>query len=112
MPTGNEYSAVHFGQQDQSYKQTDREMSGGLDPRIGGPLGPSSQGSYPNTFDREAGSEPMTPSGYPEEVFRHIPATGPPEWYTQTERQSVSGEYGQVNPSDLNGKFSSGDDIV
>ena len=95
MPTGNEFSVVLYGNGDQSYKQTDREMSGGIEPQIGGPGNPLPSGNYPRTFDREAGSDPMTPSGYPEQVFSDISATGPGQSYTQTERQSVSGEYGQ-----------------
>lgn len=115
MPTGNEFEVVMFGQSEQSYKGTDREMAGGVEPQIGGPLGPSSPGSYPRTFDREAGSEP-TASGenayYPDRVFEHIPCTGPSQSYVTTERESVSGEYGQVDPSMTLGKYSSGDNMV
>ena len=111
-PTGNEYSDVRYGQSEQSYKQTDREMSGGIEPQIGGPMGPSSVGSYPRTFDRQEGREPEGPDYYPEDVYNHIPATGEAQWYTSTERQSVSGEYGQVDPNLTLGKYSSGDNIV
>lgn len=98
MPTGNEFSAVMFGQQDQSYKQTDREMSPGQDFQIGGPNNVPPSGNYPNVFDRNPGTEP-TASGeqayYPDRVFETIPCTGPSQSYVTSERESVSGEYGQ-----------------
>jgi len=95
MPTGNEYSDVRFGQQDQTYKQTDRQMSGGVEGQVSGPTSSVASGSYPNTFDREAGSEPTSPQYYPEDVFNPIHCTGPSQSYVTSERESVSGEYGQ-----------------
>src|SRR5271168_4493364 len=102
MPTGKEYEVVMFGQNENSYKQTDREMDGLHEVQIGGPNAMIPGGNYPHTFDRQAGSEP-TASGenayYPERVFEHIPCTGPSQDYVRTERESVSGEYGQIDPS-------------
>lgn len=104
MPTGNEYTDVQLGGGDQSYKQTDREMSGGVQPQIGGPAGPSSSGSYPQVYDRQAGSEPLgspsddNPYYYPQEVFNYIKCTGPGQSYVNSERESISGEYGMCRP--------------
>lgn len=95
MPTGNEFSVVMFGQQNQEYKQTDREMSPGQDFQIGGPNASTPPGNYPNVYDRQAGSEPAGPDNYPEGVYNHIPATGQAQDYVTSERESVSGEYGQ-----------------
>jgi hypothetical protein len=114
MPTPNEFSDYRFGSTgDESYKQTDREMDGGVGGQGMGPLGPQpSTGQYPNTFDRPAGSEPMTPSNYPETVFGRIAASGSAQWYTQTERQSVSGEYGQSDCKGMLGDYLQGDNMV
>lgn len=112
MPTGSEFEAVLYGQSQESYKQTDREMSPGVEPQIVGPTGPSSPGSYPRTFDRETGSEPSSPSYYPQQVFDAIPCAGPSQDYRMTERESVSGEYGQCRPGMDLGKYSQGDNIV
>lgn len=95
MPTGNEYSTVMYGQNDQNYTTTDREMAAGVQPQIGGPSGPSPAGNYPNVYDRQAGSEPTSPDYYPEQMYSPIPCTGPGQSYVNSERQSVSGEYGQ-----------------
>src|ERR1700757_3465912 len=96
MPTGNEFSDVRLGSGDQGYKQTDREMSGGDFGQSTGQTAPQpSSGQYPNTFDGAAGSEPETISHYPDHAFQNIAASGPAQHYGQTERESVSGEYGQ-----------------
>jgi len=111
MPTGNEFTDVRFGQQDETYKQTDREMSGGIEPQIGGGLPAPSAGSYPLVYDSQAGSEPSSPDLYPQRVFTAIPATGPAEDYT-SHGGSRGGEYGQVNPSMTLGRYYSGDNMV
>lgn len=114
MPTGSEYTDVRFGQQDQSYKQTDREMSPGIEPQVGGPNASTPAGNYPNVYDREAGSESLGPTEgevyYPQRVFDHITCTGPGQSYVTTERESVSGEYGQCEATG-NGPYP-GTDIV
>jgi hypothetical protein len=115
MPTGNEFTDIRFGSTgDQSYKQTDGEMSGGVDPRMTGPDGPSSPGSYPRTFDREAGSEPLPTEGevyYPQRVFEQITCTGPGQSYVTTSREQVSGEYGQCDGQAPGGPYP-GTDMV
>lgn len=101
MPTGNEYSDVRFGDGDQSYKQTDREMSGGVDGQVGGPGNPLPQGNYPRIFDQTTGSEPLgtesddNPFYYPNRSYETIKCTGPGQSYVTTERESISGEFGQ-----------------
>jgi len=70
-------------------------MAPGYEGQINGPDGPLPVGNYPRTFDREAGSEPTSPDYYPEQVFSNIPCTGPSQSYVTSERESVSGEYGQ-----------------
>jgi hypothetical protein len=105
MPTGSEFSDVRMGSGDQSYKQTDREMSGGVDGQTTGPAGPNVAGNYPNVYDRQMGSEPTTPSNYTERAFSGVSATGPKQDYTTSERQSVSGEYGFTDQPNLNGVF-------
>ena len=61
-------------------------------------------GNYPRTFDSSAGQEPPgtqsedNPFYYPEKVYEHITCTGPSQSYVNTERESVSGEYGQCQP--------------
>lgn len=43
------------------------------------------------------------PIYYPEKVFEEIPCTGPGQSYVRTERESVSGEYGQCESEPLSG---------
>lgn len=109
MPTGNEYSDVRFGQGDQSYKQTDREMSGGVDGQAAGPNSSVSAGSYPSVFDGAAGSEPLGPTEgevyYPQKAYEFIECTGPGQSYVRTERESVSGEYGQCGEPPAPGPY-------
>ena len=85
MPTGNEYESVTFGQSEQSYKGTDREMAGGFDKPSTEPLGTPSEDN---------------PFYYPQEVFDPIKCTGPGQSYVHTERESVSGEFGQCQPGE------------
>src|SRR6266550_8881877 len=116
MPTGNEFTDVRFGSTgNQSYKQTDREMSPGIEPQIGGPDGPSSPGSYPRTFDQQAGEEPLVPTEgevyYPQKVYQFIKCSGPGQDYVQTSREQVSGEYGQCGEPPAPGPYP-GTDMV
>jgi hypothetical protein len=114
MPTPNDFTDNRFvGPGGQSYKQTDREMDGGVGGQGMGPLGPQpSSGQYPNTFDRPAGSEPSRSELYPETVFGQIAGSGPAQWYTQSERQSVSGEYGQSDCRGMLGDYLQSDNMV
>jgi len=117
MPTGNEFVAVHFGQQEQSYKQNEQESRSGEYGNSTRQTEPApSAGSYPSVFDRQAGSEPLATGEaqnyYPEKVFQQIDCTGPGQSYVQSERESVSGEYDQAAPGNFLGKFTNGDDIV
>lgn len=106
MPTGNESSDVRFGQNENSYNKTDREMSGLVEIQIGGPNASIPVGNYPNTFDLTAGSEPLgtssedNPFYYPERVFERIDCTGPGQSYVTTERESISGEFTTCHPMD------------
>jgi len=124
MPTGNEYSDVRLSNSsgnDQSYKQHEQEEN----PK-GGAYGQGNEstapqptsGQYPNTFDRATPSEPLgtqsddNPFYYPQKVFDRIPCTGPGQSYVQTERESVSGEYGQSDCRGMLGDYLQGDNMV
>jgi hypothetical protein len=106
MPTGNEFSDVRFGQGDQSYKQTDREMSPGWDKNVTAQGQQPTSGQYPNVYDRSAGSEPMgtesedNPFYYPNRAFEYIKCSGPGQSYVTTERESISGEFTTCKPGE------------
>jgi hypothetical protein len=118
MPTGNEFQDVRFGQQDQSYKQTDRDMSPGWDANVTSEGQQPTSGQYPNVYDRQAGSEPLgtssedNPFYYPQRVFDEIQCTGPGQSYVMTERESIGGEFNACHPGLELGKFTSADNIV
>lgn len=114
MPTGNEFDAVYFGKQEQSYKSTERESrSGDFDVQgecsIAGPGKPVSAGNYPRTLDPVTGSEPHAGDYYIDNVFSRIPATGPDSSYKQNEQQSIGGEFGPVRGQREGGRVTQGD---
>lgn len=107
MPTSNDFSDFRFAPQQDDYKQSSMEQKDRsalmkdnepMLPEVG-------QGNYPRIFDREAGSEPVSPDLYIDRVYKDVSATGPGQSYTSTERQSVSGEYGFTDQPNLNGVF-------
>lgn len=114
MPTGNEFDAVYFGKQEQSYKSTERESrSGDFDVQgdcsIVGDGKPVGIGNYPRPFDGSAGSEPHSGDYYIDNVFSRIPATGPSSSYKQNEQQSIGGEYGMTRGQREGGRATQGD---
>ncbi len=93
MPTPNEFNDFRFSPQQDDYKQTameqkDRDFQMMND--VTGLPGPSN-GNYPRIFDREAGSEPVSPDLYIDKVFSDVRMSGAPK----------SGEYGQVTGQTL-----------